>query len=241
MITIKMRCYMKKQYLILNLLTILICYSTSFADSNTGLWMGQIEANKVNEVVSKTDTQTPSDVKHPFDMNILLHVDASGKVSLLRHVTLMQKIEDDATARRVLITDDSLLPEYEGVVRKDGKLVGMRMGSLGFEFEPEKNSLGLSGNLAAGQTLEGQMTLSENHPVNPFKHMYHPDHKKGINIVRNIVLKFDETQKSNDPSKTKFQLTGTYDETITGLHKIPLKVQGVLTIQRISEIDKLNE
>jgi hypothetical protein len=232
---------MKKQYQILNLLTILICYSISFADSNTGLWMGQIEVNKVNEVVSKTDTQTPSDVKYPFDMNILLHVDASGKVSLLRHVTLMQKIEDGGTARRVLITDDSLLPEYEGIVRKDGKLVGMRMGSLGFEFEPEKNSLELSGILAAGQSLEGQMTLSDNHPVNPFKHMYHPDHKNGIIIVRNIVLNIDKNQLSNDPEKSTFNLTGSYNETITGLHKIPLKVQGVFNLQRISEIDTLNE
>jgi len=232
---------MKKQYIFTNLTIIFLFYSLSFANSNKGLWVGQVEINKVNEVVSQTDTQTPSDVKHPFDMNILLHVDMNGKVNLLRHVTLMQKVENDSTARRVLITDDTLLSAYDGVVRRDGKLVGMRMGSLGFEFEPDKDSLELSGSVGAGQSLEGQMTMSENHPVNPFKHMYHPDHKKGIEIIRNIVLNFDETQSSNDPEKSKFNLVGTYNETITGLHKIPLKVQGVFNIQRISEIDKLNE
>jgi len=232
---------MKKQYILLNYLIFLIFSFNSYADTNQGLWIGQIELDKVNEVISNTDTQTPTEVKYPFDINILLHVDASGKVSLLKEVTLMQKIESDSTARRVLITDDSLLSKYEGVVRRDGKLVGIRMGSLGFEFEDDKSSLELSGSMGAGKSLEGNLTLSEDHPVNPFKHMYHPDHKKGINIVRNIILNFDEDQSSDDPAKEKYNLKGTYSETITGLHKIPLKVKGTFNIQRISEIDKLNE
>jgi len=233
---------MKNQYLlILSILLLMVFSSLSFAQSKKGLWIGQIEINKVNEVISKTDTQTPSNVNHTFDMTILLHVDANGIVNLLRDVTLMQKIENDGTARRVLITKDTLLSNYEGVIRRDGKLVGMRMGSLGFEFEPEKDTLTLSGTLGEGQSLEGNMNLSDNHPVNPFKHKFHPDHKKGLTIDRHIKITIDENQNLNNPEKSKFTLTGTYQETITGLHKIPLTVQGTLSIQRISEIDKLND
>jgi len=230
---------MKKQYVVMFLMTFIVSFN-SYAQTNQGLWIGQIELNKVNEAVSKTDTQTPTSVKHPFDMKILLHVDDTGKVCLLKDVTLMQKVENN-TARRLLITDDTRLSEYEGVVRRDGKLVGIRMGSPAFEFDLDKNSLELSGSMGAGQSLEGTLILDGDHPMNPFRHMYHPDHKNGIAIERNMQMTFDEDQGSDDPENAKFQLNGTYKETITGLHKIPLKVEGRFNIQRISEIGKLNE
>ena len=215
----------------------------------SGLWLGQIEINKVNEVGSKIDTSTPTDTPNHFDMRIVLHVDAQNVVRLLRDVTIMQKpysVENaDGTVtdmvRRVLITDDSLLPDYEGIVRRDGKLTGVRLGSLAFDFETSKNDLPLNGNFGAGQTVTGKITLDADHPTNPFKHLYHPDHQTGKTVVRNFSLIFDTEQDPTNPNSGKVILKGRFEERITGVHKIELKVSGTYTLNRVSLIDRLND
>ncbi|KPA17912.1 conserved hypothetical protein, secreted, partial [Candidatus Magnetomorum sp. HK-1] len=163
--------------------------SLLFAGNYQGLWVGQIELNNVNEAASKTNTDILQPVKHVFDMTVLLHVDESGKVRLLKEVTMMQKAfseNGEDFSRRVLITNDSLLPNYEGIVRRDGKLTGIRLGSLAFDFETNKNELELSGSFGAGNSLDGSIVMDENHPSNPFRHYYHPDHQQGKLITRNI-------------------------------------------------------
>ncbi|MCP4344165.1 MAG: hypothetical protein GY795_01390 [Desulfobacterales bacterium] len=64
---------------------------SAFAGQYSGLWIGQIEVSKVNEVTSKVDATTAKAVKNTFDLQILLHADAADQVRLLRAVTLMQK------------------------------------------------------------------------------------------------------------------------------------------------------
>jgi len=125
------------------------------AGTYQGLWIGQIELDKVNEVASKTDTNTLQPVKHVFDMTLLLHVDQAGMVRLLKNVTMMQKKEEvdgENIVRRVLITNDSLLPEYDGIVRRDGKLIGIRLGSLSYDFPTDQTEMPLTGNLSPGLT-----------------------------------------------------------------------------------------
>jgi len=215
---------------------------TIVADINMqGLWYGQVEMNKVNEVSSTTDTQTPTPVFHPFDMHILLHMDAAGKVNLLRNVTVMRKpIEGETAYQRVLVTDDSLIPQYEGISRRDGKMIGIRYSCLGFDFDKTRNEFLLNGQIGAGKTISGTISLSEDHPTNPFRHMYHPDHQSGRSITRSLSLTFDENQAS-DPDAGSFFLTGLIEETVTGLHKIPIKATGILKLQRISVVNTLNE
>ena len=47
----------------------------------------------------------------------------------------------------VLLTDDSLSADYEGVVRRDGKMVGIRLGSAEFQFDPDLDALDLAGTI----------------------------------------------------------------------------------------------
>jgi len=226
------------------LLAILLLPPLVMAGTYQGLWIGQIELDQVNEVASKTDPHTLQPVKHVFDMTLLLHVDQSGVVRLLKNVTMMQKSEEvdgNNIVRRVLITDDSLLPEYEGIVRRDGKLVGIRLGSLAFDFPIHQTEMPLTGNLAPGNTLECTLEMDKNHPTNPFRHLYHPDHQQGKNITRQIQCIINNTQDNNDPDDDQFSLTGTYQESISGLHKIPIKMRGRFNIQRISEVGLLNQ
>ncbi len=142
-----------------------------------GLWTGQIEISKVNEVgFGVTDTKTTQEVSNPFDMRILLHEDADGKVQLLSHVTLVQeRYEEDSAdgtttqemVHRVLVTDDSQLYKFEGVSRRDGDMVGIRLGSLFFDWD--EGGMSAEGSIQSGKTLAVSLTLSADHPHNPFR------------------------------------------------------------------------
>ncbi|KPA14782.1 conserved hypothetical protein, secreted [Candidatus Magnetomorum sp. HK-1] len=230
-------------YLMISLLTITFPLMAS-AETYQGLWIGQVELNKVNDTTSTTSTEVLQPVKHVFDMTVLLHVHENGAVSLLKEVTMMQKsIQQDGEdmVQRVLITDDSLLPEYNGIIRRDGKLVGIRLGSLAYDFPIDQTQVSLSGAFGAGNSLETTIVMDEDHPTNPFKHLYHPDHQQGRKITRQIHFSFDSNQDNSNPDDAKFSLIGVYSESISGLHKIPLKISGPFKIHRISEVGKLNE
>jgi len=117
-----------------------------------GLWVGQVELDQVTEISSNT----VQPVKHVFDMTLLLHVDKNNVVRLLRHVTMMQKreiIDENEIVRRVLITDDTLLPEYEGIVRRDGKLSGIRLGTLAYGFSSDSDTTQKIMEGTMGQTI----------------------------------------------------------------------------------------
>jgi hypothetical protein len=167
-------------------------------------------------------------------------VNQNGDVNLLREVTVMQKRIDNQNARKYLITDASLLPNYEGVVRRDGKLVGIRMSTAFYDFPVHVNQLGMTGSVAAGGSVTGTISLDADHPTNPFRHMYHPDHKTGRTITRDISLTFNP-KDSNKPESGVFTLTGAYKEEITGVHKNKITVEGSFTMNRVSGIADLNE
>ncbi len=228
----------------------------------TGLWVGQIEIVQINEVGHPTDTVTPTDVAHPFDMRILLHSEDTDladetnaeTVRLLKRVTVMGRryeveVEDgvyEERIERVLVTDDSILGDYEGVSRRDGKLVGLRLGSAAFEFDDdpsaaEAETLELAGNIGLGQTLTAVLALDEDHPLNPFKHKYHPDHRSGFDLTRAITLTFDSAKDPDDADSGVNTFAGDYEEVIAGIHKIEIRARGRFTIDRVSMVPTLND
>jgi hypothetical protein len=173
---------------------------------------------------------------------------------LLKRVTVMGKRYEvdngDGTVeervRRVLVTDDTLLGNYEGVIRRDGKLVGLRIGSAAFQFDEDPGATGpgaldLTGKIGPGETLEGTLLLDAGHPVNPFKHKYHPDHRSGFDIERRIALTFDSETDPDDPGSGVDAFAGDYSEIIEGIHKIPVVAEGRFTIERVSQVPTLND
>lgn len=213
------------------------------ASDATGLWMGRIEIMGVSNVSNSPTLPMP--VADPFDMAILMHQDAEGQVRLLRQATLMKKTVgsgDDATVEAVVITDDRLLPGYQGIVKRDGKLVGIRMGSLFFDFDPALTTLDLDGDIGAGSRVSGELTLDETHPNNPFRHKFHPDHKKGFLITRTFTLDFDAAPQSTaPPGEGAVTLGGVYQETLTGLHKAPMTVEGRFELRQLNQVPTLND
>ena len=213
--------------------------------------------------------QSPTPTKGEFTMRLLIHVNAAGESRLLKEVVQMWRdgtYTTDAEGRRVLdkpgsyvlLTRDNLLGQFKGATLRNGVPVGRRLSAIGFDFEGHgTNDMALSGTFGPAHTLTGQIRIGSDHPLNPFRHQYHPDHdnldlqfepitdperKEAYAVTRVLQLEFAAAGASNsahaDPAYSSME--GIYHETLTGLHKQPLLVQGTFRLSRASFISELN-
>jgi hypothetical protein len=242
--------------------------TTTGPDARAGLWIGTALIDHVSQPANVSAPEQPLPVGAPLQFRLLLHVDNSGQVKLLQKVlemfrngTLKTDPNDstkkvvDTPGRFVLVTDDSLIPNFTGSELRDGQQVARRLSSAAFGF---KQPLACTGTGAFGSgKVSCQVTLSYDDPVNPFKHRYHPDHdnlderfqtqlSEGIEsftVVRQIEFEFT----TQDPENLSFagwgdnQLGGNYLETITGLHHEPIYIAGTFRLTRASTIGVLND
>lgn len=213
--------------------------------------------------------QVPTPTKNEFTMRVLLHVDNTGQARLLKEVVQMWRdgtYTNDANGYQavdkpgtyVLLTRDALLSQFKGAVLKDGVPIGRRLSAIGFDFDGQgTNHMPLAGTFAPGQSLTGTIQISSDYPLNPFLHRYHPDHdnldanfnpitdpakKEAYAVTRQLEFDFAAgaapSAASPDPAFTSME--GTYHETLTGLHKQPINVQGTFKLSRASFIAELN-
>lgn len=215
-----------------------------------GLWLANIEIKKVNEVhSSSTNANELTDVAYPFNLQLLLHCDAAGNTKLLKEVFVMQTKDGDTAddnVTRVLITDETKLSNYDGIIRRgDNKLVAVRLTTPSIDFDGAKRMWGLTGavNSDNGSIITGSDIIhAKSHPTNPFRHQFHPNHKEGFDVSRSFTITIANPDKGNKskPTVGRAKLTGTYEETLVGLHKAPLKVNGEINMSRVSKIDTLD-
>ena len=100
--------------------------------STSGLWAGEIIVNKVNEVQTARPGHN-GDLTETVDVaqvRIILHVDAEGQVRLLKDVTIMK--EKTGNQDTVLVSDETLVPNFDGVIKRGGKLAGLRIGTVAY-------------------------------------------------------------------------------------------------------------
>ena len=122
------------------------------------------------------------------------------------------------------LTIPSLLPNYLlSSASRPPKLV-----------EAYNFSTPMTGAVGAAQTLSGSLSLDPFHRSNPFRHAYHRDLTKGPQITRTFSVTFD----ANQPIPGR--LRGTCTETISGLIKTNLTLQGRVEFGRVSTVDALN-
>ena len=227
--------------------TALLISTPAFTDILPGLWLGVVEVKQVNEVFHRSTNKTvPKDVKYPFNLQILLHTDENGKTKMLREVYIMQT-KGTLNKKRVLITDVSKIKDYEGIIRRgDNKLAAVRFVSPSFDFGQDalQQTLLLEGsvNNTNNSKISGSLSLSSDHPINPMKHQYSPDHKEGFSVKRDfsMTIKLPVAGSNTKPNEGKTFLKGIYEESITGLHKEVLKVSGDLQLNRVNSIAVLN-
>lgn len=109
-------------------------------------------------------------------------------------------------------------------------------------------SLALASDFGPNSSLEGSFTVGHDAKDNPFIHAYHPDHdnldptferaqpagRESHRITRELTLTFHSAAPDNNPAWGSQILTGTYAETLKGLHKEDLDVEGSFVLRRLS-------
>jgi hypothetical protein len=230
-----------------------------------GLWVGNVSVRAVSQPTSATAPNDPVPTARDFQFRLLLHVDAGGQARLLDQVTLMFKAGTlrpdpenpgfeivDQPGRYVLVTDDALLGSFSGAALRDGQAVGRRVSTAAYALAgPEA----MSG--AFGDALDVSLLLDYRDPRNPFVHRFHPDHdnkdarfeselaegSESFTIRRELELEFT----AEDPEGLEIagfgdlSMGGIYRETIRGVHRSALHVEGIFRLRRVSSVGVLND
>jgi len=171
----------------------------------------------------------------------------------------------DTPGRYVLVTDDRFLANFRGATLRGGEAVGRRLSSAAFGLPAPVLMTGIFGSTSS--LLQCSVQTGFDDSLNPFVHRFHPDHNnlddssqpqpllvrtdanglrstaESSDIRREITLQFTAV----DPENLALagwgddQLGGIYRETMTGLHKDPLRIEGVFRLQQASRIGVLND
>ncbi len=217
-----------------------------------------------------TGNAVPVAASAALNLRLLLHVDAEQKIRLLKEVIMMSDRSDPANSKQVLLTDHGKIPDYNGVIWRDGVQVSRRISSSGFDFtDMDSAHPGTMQMAQNGDILSCELSLPGDHPGNPFLHRYHPDHDnlnarydafakivgdeepeiiRAISevpeIIRAITIEFktvwDGEADSKPPGWGEDILEGLYSEVISGLHTRPITINGDFTLQHVSDVEILN-
>lgn len=242
-----------------------------------GLWIGSVLINGVSQPTAHSNPDDPGkSTASEFQFRLIVHVDAGGQARLLKEVIQMWadgtwKEDPNAPGRQivdepghfVLLTDDSLIPQYSGAGLRSGESIGRRISSAAFSFS---NPIALEGSFSSTGGLSCPIMVNSDDPLNPFKHTYHPDHdnldeywenykKEAFEVKRDIELEFTSLdpmilEKSEDPANTEAaqsagwgdtDMGGIYRETFTGLHKRQIYAKGFFYLHKVSPVALLND
>ncbi len=233
--------------------------------SLAGLWVGEARISQVqnqlqrfqrdddgNNLVDDSGQFIPessetglNDTQQEFKMRLIIHVDEAGQATLL------------SRAYAGVIADDGEGNITTGLAVDEGELdaanlkTAVRLSSAHF---PVGLRQAMTNPFAPGSSLTTTVTLGANSPTNPFLHTYHPDHDNkdarfenvldpGIEshtVNRNITLGIKATAGPGEgPQWGNTLLSGTFSETLTGIHKESIQVSGIFALGKVSDIPTL--
>ncbi len=240
--------------------------AAALPEGNAGLWVGTAQVFKVSEAqVAGTE---PLPVSEAFPLRIIMHVDATGTVRLLKNVVQMwqegtmvpsadnpELLEVETPGHFVLLTDDSLIPNYSGVTTRTGQSAGIRYSTIAYDFVG--NELDMTGELVVGNNANVSILIPSDLPTNPFYHKYHPDHnnkdeqflndvQEAFQITRDMQFTFSEhnpkyPEVADPPGWGIQQMGGVFTESVTGLHKNAIFLQGEFRLFRVAATTILNQ
>lgn len=176
-----------------------------------------------------------------YKLKLIVHLDDQGQATLLNRV-YSGIISEDAAGNTLtgLTTSESLLDP--------GNIASAKR--LSCTHLPGGLIQRLGGSLAPGGSLATTVILGKDHPTNPFIHLYHPDHDNkdarfenilpdGIEshrVERAITLTISSAADPGEgPQWGTSLLSGTYSETLTGIHKNPILISGYFALSKASD------
>jgi hypothetical protein len=178
-------------------------------------------ANYSNFVQSSTFTTAASEAATSAAQG-LVGVDPSTATSRKIQLATLAAINDLTTANAYLAADSLIL-----------------------------NEMVMHGQFGPGNILTANIYLGADHPTNPFRHKWNPIEQHGYGITRSLTITFDSAASTNATAMMGFgvdHISGTYHESILGLHKplgpnqnIGLLTDGIIKLDRVSPIGWLNQ
>jgi len=238
----------------------------SSMESYAGLWIGTARVRGVSE--AQTGGVTPEEVGKPFSIRVLMHVDATGQVKLIKNVVQMWQdgtystsannpdyVEVDVPGYYVLLTNDSLIPNYSGITRRSGQSAGVRYSSIGYDFTGD--DILMNGEFALNNSVTVSLLIDPEMPTNPFRHKFHPDHdnldpqylnfkQEAFQVTREMEFFFTPNNPkypdvADPPGWGAEEMGGIFRETLIGLHKNAIFVEGDFRLKRIASTAVLNQ
>jgi hypothetical protein len=148
----------------------------------------------------------------PVPAALIVEISASGQPRILPCI----QVEGDRDARKVKYRLEAAL------------------------FHEVVSLLGTLGAQGTTGTLVGSLSLPMDHPLNPYRHRYNPEHTTGYDVTRSIKLRFGASLPGQTPAgvdnpfATVGRLSGVYEEEIVGLTQEPIRVRGTFQLRRLS-------
>ncbi|MFT6864133.1 MAG: hypothetical protein ACJAVK_002695 [Akkermansiaceae bacterium] len=238
---------------------------TAEKGSLAGLWVGEARISQVQnqlqrfqrdadgknvvdddgQLIPESSETGLNDTQQEFKMRLIVHVNDAGQATLLSRAYAGVIADDgEGNVTTGLAVDESELDS--------GNLeTAVRLSSAHF---PVGLRQVLTNSFAPGSSLTATITLGANDPTNPFLHTYHPDHDNkdarfenvldpGIEshtVNRNIILGIKAAAGPGEgPQWGNTLLSGTFSETLTGIHKQSIQVSGIFALGKVSDIPTL--
>ncbi|HOX59963.1 MAG TPA: hypothetical protein P5205_21965, partial [Candidatus Paceibacterota bacterium] len=185
-------------------------------------------------------TTAPLPTSGAFPLRLILHAGTGDNNKLLSSAVIAALPDANSNVVNRIYTDAANVPA--------GATVVTRVGSAAFgRIAP----VGLNGAGFLNQ-LEGEYVVDYDDPLNPFKHVYHPDHdnlrpngstlnegEEGFTITNRVHFTWNTEP---DPSlgatlwRPDETVTGTYEQEILNLRRTPITLRGAFTLKRVSRV-----
>lgn len=147
----------------------------------TGLWIAEVELNKVDRVVSDTTIHRALSAGGRMRFRLILHVDSEGVCKLLQRVTLSGSYAQDGSFSYDLYAGGAVVPSAHEITLRyscvtlptDVPVIDATSGTFGATLTGSATDYGATG--PAGG-LRFDYTIDAKSSSNPFYHPHHPDH-----------------------------------------------------------------
>jgi hypothetical protein len=212
-----------------------------------GLWLGEAQITMVSYLAVTATNETPgevdtgmAEVSRAFPVRLILHQGADNICRLLSDVLVTASGDVSGSGSNRLFSlyagpARSADVEYSALARLSSPALG------GAGVVPLTNAP--QGGFLRGP-LQGQFTIAADHPLNPFRHLYHSQHTNGIALTNTVMLSnWSSPGGGTNRSATLWNpeeiVTGILLQTIEGLRHEPIRLTGAFRLKRVSTVSTL--